>query len=138
MTSLFRDPDVAPTPDSIRAALGPAAGAWERLTRLVTGSGAEVAWRYYRDGGWLARAARGRKTVAWLSVVPGCARITFYFTERDRAALAGHAALPADLRARIATAALIGRLLPVTVEVRDDSALAEVGALIAAKQARST
>lgn len=138
MTSLFRDPDVAPTPESIRAALGPAAGAWEGLTRLVTDSGAEVAWRHYRDGGWLARAARGRRTVAWLSVLRGCARITFYFAERDRAALTGHPALPEGLRARIATAALIGRLLPVTVELRDDGPLPQVGTLLAVKQARST
>jgi hypothetical protein len=30
-----------------------------------------IAWRYYRDGGWLVKATRGSKTVAWVNVARG-------------------------------------------------------------------
>lgn len=68
MTSVFRDPDVEPTTESIRAALGRAADTWDELTALIADSGALLAWRYYRDGGCVARASNGQKTIAWLNV----------------------------------------------------------------------
>ena len=83
--------------------------------------GLTVCWRYYREGGWLAKATKGSKTVAWLNVVPGGARVTCYFAERDRARLVENPALPADVRDRIAVVALIGKLLPVSLEVRESA-----------------
>jgi len=45
-------------------------------------------WRYYRDGkSWLLKVQHKKKTVFWLSLVPGSFRITFYFTDRAEAAV---------------------------------------------------
>ena len=136
MASAFRDPGMEPTTESIRAVLGPAADTCE-LTALIANSGALLAWRHYRDGGWLARASNGRKTLAWLHVAPGHIRITFYFAERDRSTLAHHPALGDELRSTIATAAMSGRLLPVTVDLSDRHQLPQVRTLLDTKQARS-
>lgn len=138
MKSAFSDPGVEPTTESIRAALGPAADSWDELTALIADSGALLAWRYYRDGGWLARASNGQKTVAWLNVAQGHTRITFYFAERDRPTLAHHPALTDELRHQIATAALSGRLLPVTLDLHDRHQLPQIRTLLATKQARSS
>ena len=133
MTSVFRDPGVEPTTEGIRAALGPAAQAWDDVTALIDDAGVLLSWRYYRDGGWLARAGSGKKTIAWLRVAPGHATITFYFAERHRAVLRQDPALTDELGHQIATTAMSGRLLPVTLELHDDRHLPEVQALLAAK-----
>ncbi|HEY3338690.1 MAG TPA: DUF3788 family protein [Propionicimonas sp.] len=135
MSAAFRDPAVEPVTTSIHAVLGTAGEAWDRLAELMGTLGVTVGWRYYRDGGWLAKAARNSRTVAWLNVVPGCVRVTVYFAERHRPMLVDNAELPPELRDRIATVALIGTLLPVSLEVRDTAAVADVGAVLGIKLA---
>ena len=133
MTTAFRDPDVEPTATRIRAALGPAGDVWDSLTDLIEQSGLTLTWRYYRDGGWLARAGKGSRSIAWLNVASGCAKATFYFSERDRAGLVESAALAADLRGRIAAVPLIGKLLPVSLEVRGSQDVREVATVLGLK-----
>ena len=111
MPTAFRDPDIEPTSARIHAALGPAGDAWDELTGLLTEAGLDLTWRYYRDGGWLAKATNGKKTIAWLSVEPGQVKITFYFAERHRTTLAEDPTLSAGLRERIGTAAMVPRAL---------------------------
>ena len=133
MAAAFTDPAVEPTTARIHAALGAAGEAWDLLTELMDAHGVVVGWRYYRDGGWLARASRGGRTVAWLNVAPGCVRVTFYFAERHRAMLVDDSELAPDLRARIATVALIGKLLPVSLELLNGPDVRDVGAVLHAK-----
>lgn len=134
MPATFRDPDVAPTIGMVHDVLGPGAAAvWDELAGLVTGAGATLAWRYYADGGWLAKASRANRTVAWLNVAPGQATITFYFAERHRASLAANPELSSTEREQIAGTALSGRLLPVTLTLADGRQLPEVRALLTAK-----
>ena len=133
MTTAFRDPAVEPTATRIHAALGAAGDAWDLLADLIAESGLTLTWRYYRDGGWLAKAGKGSKTVAWLNVAPGCARVTFYFAERDRARLVDTPALPTDLRDRIAVVALIGKLLPLSLELRVSQDLREFATVLRIK-----
>lgn len=130
---MFRDPAVEPTTERINAALGGAGDAWDLLNDLMEASGVAVAWRYYRDGGWLAKATRRNKTVAWLNVVPDCARVTFYFAERYRETLVASHDLSAGLRGRIATVAPIGRSIPVSFELHNSSDVGDVGAVLGIK-----
>jgi len=108
---------VTPDEDLVSASLGEAAPAWRRLEHLLGGSGLglELSWRHYRDGGWLCRAVRSGKNVAWPAVWDGYATVTCYFAEPHRGALAS---LRVPEAARAASADLAGRLLPVVVEVR--------------------
>lgn len=133
MTAVFRDPAVEPVTASIHAVLGPAGDTWDQLVQLMAAHGVAVGWRYYRDGGWLAKATTGGKTVAWLNVVSGCVRVTFYFAERHRPILVDHPELPPAVRDRIATVALIGKLLPVSFEIREAPAVRDVGTVLGIK-----
>jgi hypothetical protein len=136
VTATFRDPAVEPTTERIQAVLGAAVEAWDRLLRLVDDSGLVLDWRFYRDGGWLAKVTKGTKTVAWVNVVPGCVRATCYFAERDRGAIADDPALPADVRSRVAAAALIGRSLPVSLEARTGDDVRTLGTVLRLKLGR--
>jgi hypothetical protein len=129
----FNDPAAHPTPELIHSALGSSADVWDELVGLLTDAGATVGWRHYRDGGWLAKASRCGKTVAWLSVEDGFARCTFYFAERHRQVLAHAPGICDALRSRIAGVPLTGRLLPVPLEVRGAEDTAQVRAVLAVK-----
>ena len=117
MGSVFRDVDVEPTGAAIRDILGSRADVWDETVALFTGVGAPVSWRYYRDGGWLAKAVAGKKTIAWLAVEEDFVRITFYFAERHRTALRDSPDLPREVRERVKDTPLTGRLLPVTFKL---------------------
>jgi len=133
VTTAFRDPAIEPTTERIHAALGAAGQTWDLLLALVEQSGLDLTWRYYRDGGWLARLTKGSRTVAWVNVAPGCVRATCYFAERDRGAIADDPALPADVRGRVAAVALIGASLPVSLEARTSEDVATVGTVLRLK-----
>lgn len=95
---------------------------------MLTGAGVSAAWRYYRDGGWLAKATKGSKTVAWLQINQGYTRITCYFAQRHREILTSAADLPQALRHQIGELSQDRKFLPVSLEVRTraDTAVAAV------------
>jgi hypothetical protein len=116
---VLTDPDVSPAESQIRSALGGATEAWQVLESALAEPPFALAlsWQYFRDGGWLCRALRGRKTVAWLAVWRDCATVTFYFAARHREDLVS---LPITdgLRRQVAEAEMTGRMLPFVIEVR--------------------
>lgn len=127
-----KDPGSQPTPGLIEETLNAAAPCWTMLTDLFADVGATIKWRYYREGGWLAKAVGKGKTVGWLSVEDGYVRVTCYFAERHRIPLLGDEGLAA-LHPVIANTRLSGRLLPVTLEVRAVSDVETAKRVIAAK-----
>lgn len=133
MGSVFSDAGVQPTSGAIREALGSRWQAWEQTLAVFAEAGVLVSWRYYRDGGWLAKGTRGNKTIAWLAVEDGFVQVSFHFAERHRAALAEADGLARQVRDRIAATAVSGRLLSVTFEVREPADLDPVRAVLAVK-----
>ncbi len=133
MGLVFDDPKVEPTTALVDDALGPASEAWHALQGVLAAAGTTVAWRHYRDGGWLARATKGSKTVAWMQVDSGYARMTCYFAERHRTALA-EADLPAALRAQIVGQEMVGRMLPFSLQVRALDDVTAAATVLALKQ----
>lgn len=126
---ILTDPAVAPDDARIAAALGQAFPAWQRLASALGEKpfGIAASWQYYRDGGsWLARGLRGKKNLVWLAVWNGYATATCYFAARHRADLA-ELAVPEALRRQAAEAQMVGRMLPIVVEIRS---LADVDAVL--------
>lgn len=119
MGQAFPDQSQPPTPELIAEALGDTNNVWQKALDAFADAGVDVAWRYYRDGGWLAKATRGKATMAWMSVEPGLARITFYFPARLRDTILASPDLDDTLRERIASATPVGKSLPVTLQLPD-------------------
>ncbi|WP_176387164.1 DUF3788 family protein [Leucobacter sp. 7(1)] len=107
--------DGPPGEERIVRLLGPAVPAWDRLLAgcAELSPAVQVSWKYYLDGGWLCRVQRGTKNLAWLALREGYATVTCYFAERYRTQLA---AIPGC--AWVSTAPVLGRLLPVHLELR--------------------
>lgn len=135
MGSVFLDRAVQPEGPTIRAALGSSADAWELVTATLGELGVAVTWRHYRDGGWLAKATLGRRTIAWLAVEDGFVRVTVHFAERYRTTLTTLPGLPDAVVDRIAATPPGGRLLPVTSEIRTREDVAVVRVILEAKLA---
>lgn len=116
---VLTNPDVAPDEVQIRAALGEAFNAWQGLESALTDPSFDLAlsWHYFRDGGWLRKALRGKKNLAWLAVWKDHATVTFYFAARQREDLVA-LPVPDALRRQAAEAEMTGRMLPLVIEIR--------------------
>jgi hypothetical protein len=119
---VLTDPDAPPDAARIREVLGGAFPAWQTLASGLAAPVVDLvlSWRHYRDGGWLCRALRGRRNVAWLAVWDGYATVTCYFAARHRDDLVA-LPVPEDVATRAATAEMSGAMLPLVIEIRSQA-----------------
>jgi len=117
--AVLTDPGRVPDDEQIRQHLDASFAAWQDLKELLSGPnfGLELSWHHYRDGGWLCRARRGSKNMAWLAVWDGYATVTCYFSARHRDDLAA-LPLPDNLRTQVTGTEMSGAMLPVVVGIR--------------------
>jgi hypothetical protein len=95
-TQLLRDPEVFPSKEVLKHALGNAYDVLEELETILAQEKFALTfdWRYYKDSkGWLCKVCHKKKTVFWLSVWNGFFKTSFFFLERH---LEGIAALQID------------------------------------------
>jgi uncharacterized protein DUF3788 len=117
--AVLTDPGRVPDDAQVREHLGSSFAAWTRLEVELTGPelGLQLSWHHFRDGGWLRKALRGTRNVAWLAVWDGYATVTCYFSARHREDLVS-LPLPDSLRTQVRDAEMSGAMLPVVVEIR--------------------
>ncbi|OKJ13778.1 DUF3788 family protein [Kitasatospora sp. CB01950] len=95
------DPEVEPTRELIADALGAADEGWDALMRELADAGVEAPWPWYRDGGWLVKAANRVRTVAWIAIDGNAVTCSFHFAERLREAVAGLPDIAPELARKI-------------------------------------
>lgn len=123
-----------PSPGQIADALGPAADAWESLLRAIADAGGAVAWKWYRDGGWLARAAKGTKTLLWADIDDeGFVDGSFYFAARLREAVASMPGIAPDSADSILASELWGSTVAIPFELRTPADVEALQPFFAAK-----
>lgn len=120
--AVLTDPDRVPDDAQVREHLGSSFAAWQRLEAALRSPelDLELSWHHFRDGGWLRKALRGKKNMAWLAVWEGYATVTCYFAARHREDVAA-LPLPESLRTQVREVEMSGALLPVVVEIRSAS-----------------
>ncbi|MCL2481937.1 MAG: DUF3788 domain-containing protein [Propionibacteriaceae bacterium] len=133
MAAVFSDPAVEPTHTLVLDALGPARQPWDELVDALRASGAVPEWRYFRDSGWLLKAAKNGKTIAWLQVGRGFSRVSCWFAVRHQRSLAIDPELSSDLRNSIIRQTPTGDEFPVTVQVRTHMDAADALSVIVCK-----
>jgi len=123
-----------PTADEIKSALGPANKAWRSLLETLDADGIGVVWKWYRDGGWLARATKGSKTILWARIdEAGFVDGSCYFAARLRDALADFPGLTPQQATDIRTAKLWGKQVPVPFELRTVADVKAIKPIVEAK-----
>jgi hypothetical protein len=129
----FAEQGVEPTHELIADALGPAIEGWDALMRELAEAGVQVSWRWYRDGGWLAKAANRSRTIAWIAVEDDATRCGFHFAARLRDALLDCPDLKPALARRIRDEPLHGTLFTVSFTVASPADVARLRPVLKAR-----
>ncbi|MCL1850253.1 MAG: DUF3788 domain-containing protein [Bacteroidetes bacterium] len=95
-TKLLQSPEIFPSKEVLRNALGSVYDVFEELEATLTQENFAMTfdWQYYKDSkAWLCKVAYKKKTVFWLSIWDSGIKTSFFFLERH---LEGLAALQLD------------------------------------------
>ena len=136
-TLLLKDPDVLPSEDVLKNALGNNIHeVFELFINTITSAdyGLTYEWRYYNDGkSWFCKISHKKKTVLWLSVWEGYFKIAFYFTEKQ---LDGIAALDIseNIKEDFCKTKPVGRLLPMLFTIHQKEQLDDLLKVVAFKK----
>lgn len=84
MIDFKKDRNIEPSDENLSIVLGASFSAYKALEERLSDFEAGLEWRFYKDGGWLAKVTRKKKTVFWGSPAAGCFTIGFHFSERSR------------------------------------------------------
>jgi hypothetical protein len=135
-TMRLKDAQVLPTSEVLAEALGNSYPVFEEFIKTVKSDKYEVTgdWNYYKDGkAWLLKACYKKKTVFWLSVWEGFFKIGFYFTEKNCTGL-----FELNLNKTIIddfnSCKPIGKLLPLTIDVKQPDQLHDLLKIIEYKK----
>ena len=136
-TQLLRDPDIIPSEDVLKNALGSnICDVYESFIGVITGTdyGLTYEWKYYNDGkSWLCKISLKKKTILWLSVWEGCFKTTFFFIEKH---LEGIAALNISekIKEDFCKMKPLGRLLPMVFNIHQKEQLDDLLKVVAFKK----
>ncbi|MBC2225356.1 DUF3788 family protein [Listeria seeligeri] len=83
MMNLKKDKHVEPTDENLSIVLGESFPVYKKLVEKLPNYEANLEWRFYKDGGWLAKVTRKKKTLFWGE--PNCNYFTiaFHFNEKS-------------------------------------------------------
>jgi len=117
-TQLLRKPEIFPSRDVLKNALGEVHGVLEELEKRLAQSdfGLTFEWHYYKDSkAWLCKVVHRKKTIFWLSVWDGFFKVSFYFLQRH---LEGIAALGID-EGSFSLKDEWGKMIPLIFNIND-------------------
>jgi len=99
---------------------------YQMFTEQLSEYQIELEWNYYKDGkSWLGKAVSKKKTVFWLSVWQGFFKISFHFTERAATGVM-QLDVPDELKERLKSAQLKGKLKSLQIDISDETQLHDV------------
>ena len=120
---VLSDPSQYPSEDVIFAHIGGGKALWQALFDHIhsTHPGMTTEWHYYNDGkSWLLKGVQKKKTIFWLSVIPGSFRTTFYFGDKAEALILP-SAIPEALKQQFLEGKHFGKIRGVTITYHDHS-----------------
>jgi hypothetical protein len=132
---VLQDKTVVPDDEVISSHLGKTGPLWRSFFESLDAAHPDFTreWKYYNDGkSWLMKVTRKKKTVFWLSVIPGTFRITFYFTERAEAAVR-ESPIPDELKEQFLNGKWYNKIRGLTLTFRNRKDLEYAKALVEIK-----
>ncbi len=133
-TPILGDKSQFPTDEIVFSHIGKAKPLWESLFRYLDDEHPDFTreWRYYHDGkSWLMKVQHKKKTVFWLSLVPGTFRTGFYIHEKAKKIIQD-SSLPGELKEQF-RAKGFGKLRGITVVYKNKQDLESARELIGIK-----
>jgi len=118
-TQLLREPEIFPSKEVLKNALGEIYNVLETLEMRLTQNEFALTfdWNYYKDGkSWLCKVCHKKKTVFWLSVWDGCFKTTFFFLERHLDSIAA-LDISEQIKEDFCRTKSVGKLLPMVISI---------------------
>lgn len=84
MIDLKKDKNIKPIDENLSIVLGNSFSAYKTLVEKLSDFEVDLEWRFYKDGGWLAKVTRKKKTIFWGAAENGRFTIAFHFNERNK------------------------------------------------------
>jgi len=129
---LLNDEKEFPDEKVLSKYLGKTKTVWDEFINLISSEHPTFAleWRYYKDGkSWLCKLTKKKKTICWISIRDKFFKVTFYFTEKNDHDV-NKLEIDQDLKDTYAQNRNIGKLKPLTIEVKNEKALRSIQELI--------
>jgi hypothetical protein len=79
----LKDPNTKLTDEFLAVILGKSFASWKAFNENLANFDVVLEWRYYKDGGWLAKCTNKKKTIIWVSVSEGYFSANFLFSEKQ-------------------------------------------------------
>lgn len=84
MIDFKKDRNIEPIDENLSIVLGDSFSAYKRLVEKLSDFEASLECRFYKDGGWLAKVTRKKKTIFWGRPEDGRFVIATHFNERNK------------------------------------------------------
>lgn len=81
---LEKDSNIKITDEKLSAVLGDSFSAYKALIEKLPEFETSLIWRFYKDGGWLAKLTWKKKTIFWGEAADCCFNIAFHFNEKNK------------------------------------------------------
>jgi len=129
---LLNDKLEYPHDDVLAKYLGKTKIIWDEFVAHLssTFNSMSLEWNYYNDGkAWLCKLVHKKKTVCWISIWDQYFKVTFYFTDKNTDDIKLLKIDPAWINKYLSNKS-IGKLKPLTTEVKTKKVLAGIYELI--------
>lgn len=133
---LLRDPEIAPSAEVIKIALGENFRVYEEFMRKVSDCGLTAEWNYYRDGkAWLCKVINSKKkTIFWLSIWDGFFKTSFIFTLKNCSGI-DDLNISDSIKENFAKGKNAGKFLPLILDIRQTDQLKDFLQIVEYKKA---
>ena len=82
MINFKKDKNAEPVDENLSLVLGNSFSVYKTLVEKLSDYEASLEWRFYKDGGWLAKVTHKKKTIIWGSPEDGYFSASFLFSEK--------------------------------------------------------
>lgn len=134
MIDFKKDKNIEPIDENLSIVLGNSFSAYKSLLEKLPNFEAVLEWRFYKDGGWLAKVTRKKKTIFWGAAKDGCFTIAFHFNERNKQGVL-ELDIADELKQIFSNAPINGsKITTLKINIYSESELPDVYKLIAYKK----
>ena len=127
---VLNNPQLSPTPELLQTVLGDNYVHFDFLMGMFDRHGILSEWNYYKDGkSWLCKVQYKKNTVLWLSVWEDCFKLSFFFTEKTKSGV-DELEIASSIKEDFKQQKVTGKLIPLILEIRDNSLLGDVEKII--------
>lgn len=133
---ILNNSEIFPSDEVLSEALKNTFSFYQEFTNEIKSDNLQLntEWNFYKDGkSWLCKITNKKKTVCWLSVWDSYFKLGFYFNEKNHKGVLD-LEISDDIKNSFISSPKIGKLLPLTFEVKDNSQFEDLFKIIKYKK----